>query len=159
MAQMTPNLVSDVQRYYPQIYLACHADHVRARSTAYRLSAHDSSLLAHLDERTSVPAGKLARHFGVAASTLSAALQRLESLGYLTRTPRARDRRAIELRRTPKGSEAMAATSVLDGKRVAGVLARLRPAERRRAVEGLALFAGAALKFQLTHPARRHPSP
>ncbi|HTQ32058.1 MAG TPA: MarR family transcriptional regulator [Opitutaceae bacterium] len=152
---MPPNLVSAVQRHYPQIYTACHVDHVRAASTEYQLSAKDSALLAHLDERTAISAGKLARHLGVAASTLSAALQRLESLGYLIRTPRTRDRRAIELRRTPKGTAAMEATSVLDTRRVAGVLARLRPAERRRAVAGLALLARAALKFQLAHPARR----
>src|SRR5579862_7488882 len=143
-----------IQRYYPQIYLACHVDHVRAASTAHRISARDSGLLAHLDEENGITAGQLARHLGVAASTLSAAIARLESLGYLTRQARPRDRRIIELRLTAQGAEAMAATSVLDRGRVAGLLARLTPADCRRAVAGLALLARAAGELQLHRSAR-----
>ena len=68
-----------LQRHFPQIYLACHTDHVRARSTPYRLSAKDSMLLAHLDENEPISASELARHCGVAASTMSAALQHVEA--------------------------------------------------------------------------------
>src|ERR1700722_17718941 len=93
-----------LQRHYPQIYLACHADHVRARSTPYRLSAKDSMLLSHLDEDEPISAGELARHCGVAASTMSATLQRLEAQGYIQRTPKARDRRNVELRLTARGA-------------------------------------------------------
>ncbi len=152
---MTRNLVSDVQRYYPQIYLTCHVDHMRAVSTPYRLSAKDSVLLTHLDEKAGISAGRLARHLGVNASTLSAAIKRLESLGYLTRAARPKDRRMIELRLTATGAEAMAATSVLDPKRVAKVLARLSPAERVRAANGLALLARGAREFQTSRAARR----
>jgi DNA-binding MarR family transcriptional regulator len=151
---MPPDHVVAIQRYYPQIYLACHVDHVRAISTPHRLSAKDSGLLSHLDEARGITAGQLARHLGVAASTLSAALTRLESLGYLTRHPRPRDRRTIELRLTARGAEAMAATSVLDRRRVAGLLARLTAAECRRAVAGLALLARAAGELQLNRSAR-----
>jgi DNA-binding MarR family transcriptional regulator len=151
---MTHNLVSAVQRCYPQIYLACHVDHMRAVSTPYRLSAKDSVLLVHLDEKAAVSAGRLARHLGVAASTLSAAIQRLESLGYLTRAARPKDRRTIELRLTATGAKAMEATSVLDRKRIASVLARLSLAERNRAVKGLALLARGAAEFQLSCGAR-----
>ena len=42
--------VRAVQIAYPQIYLACHTHHTRARSSAFHLSARDSSLLVHLDE-------------------------------------------------------------------------------------------------------------
>lgn len=153
---MPSNPITAVQRAYPKIYLACHADHVRAASTPHRLSASHSALLAHLDEDESVSAGKLARHLGVAASSLSAALNRLEALGYLSRQPKPRDRRNIEIRLTAKGAEAMAATSVLDSKLVAGVLARLQPAERKRALEGLALLASASDEFRRANPARRN---
>jgi DNA-binding MarR family transcriptional regulator len=151
---MTRNLVTAVQRHYPQIYLACHVDHMRAVSTPYRLSAKDSVLLTHLDEKAAISAGRLARHLGVTASTLSAAIQRLELLGYLTRTARTKDRRTIELRLTATGAKAMEATSVLDPKRVASVLACLSPAERNRAVQGLALLARGAAEFQLRREAR-----
>ena len=146
--------VTAVQRYYPRIYQACHVNHVRAISTSYRLSAKDSALLSHLDEERSITAGRLARHLGVAASTLSAAIQRLESLGYITRTPRTKDRRTIELFLTVVGSKAMAATSVLDHRRVANMLARLPASKRRHAITGLALLAQAAAELQLSRPGR-----
>ena len=137
-------LVREVQRYYPQVYLACHVDHVRARSTPYRISSRDAALLSHLDTREPVTAGALAKHLGVVPSTLSQALKRLEGLGYVQRTRSPENRRAIELRLTEAGAEAMAAGSVLDARRVAELLSRLTPAERRRAVQGLALLARAA---------------
>jgi len=152
---MNAPLVRAVQRAYPQIYLACHVDHVRTKSNRHHLSAHDSTLLAHLDESRATTAGDLARHLGVAASTLSAALARLEKLGHLTRTPARRDRRRIELRLTVQGAEAMAETSVLDRRRVAAVVGELSPREQKRAVAGLALLARAALAFQSHAPRRR----
>lgn len=152
---MPSDLVTAIQRFYPQIYLACHVDHVRAVSTAYRISAQDSSLLAHLDERHPLLAGALAQHLGIAASTLSAAIKRLERLGYLTRRARSRDRRHIELRLTTKGVNAMTQTSVLDPVRLAAVLEELSPAARRRAVAGLGLLAEAARAYQFKQPQRR----
>ena len=137
-------LVRDVQRFYPWIYLACHVDHIRARSTDHRLSAHDASLLAHLDPRQPITAGELARHLNVGAPALSAAVRRLEALGYLKRERRASNRRVVELRLTEAGGKAMAAGSVLDSRRVARLLARLTPAEAKRAVDGLATLARAA---------------
>jgi DNA-binding MarR family transcriptional regulator len=148
--------IAAVQRCYPKIYLACHVDHVRAASTPYRLSASHSALLAHLDEDEAITAGKLARHLGVAASSLSASLNRLETLGYLTRRARPRDRRTIEVRLTPKGAEAMSATSVLDRERVGGLLARLTPAERKRAIDGLELLARAAEEQRRKNSSRRN---
>src|SRR5215213_11135960 len=82
MLRMRDSIVSEVQRLYPQIYLACHVDHVRASSTRWRLSARDSSILAHLDLNRGMSPRTLARHLGVAASTLSAAIRRLAELGY-----------------------------------------------------------------------------
>jgi DNA-binding MarR family transcriptional regulator len=137
-------LVRDVQRYYPQIYLACHVDHVRARSTPYRLSSHDAALLAHLDTREPITAGQLASHLGVGRPALSETVKRLERLGYVQRSRRTGDRRTVDLRLTEAGAEAMAAGSVLDAERVARLLRRLKPAERVRAVRGLALLAKAA---------------
>lgn len=152
---MNASLVRSVQRAYPQVYLACHVDHVRTKSNRHHLSAHDSAVLAHLDEARATTAGALARHLGVAASTLSAALTRLEQLGHLSRSPAPRDRRRVELRLTAQGAEAMAETSVLDPRRVAAVLASLSPRDQKRAVAGLSLLARAALDFQNRAPRRR----
>jgi DNA-binding MarR family transcriptional regulator len=152
---MPRNLVHAIQRFYPQIYLACHVDHVRAKSNVHHVSAHDSSLLVHLDETEPTLAGELARHLGVASSTLSAALDRLEALGHLVRRPGARDGRKVEVRLTAKGAAAVAEVSVLDRRRLEGVLAGLTAAEQKRAVAGLALLARAARAFQEKAPRRK----
>ena len=39
---MNDDDVFEVQRLYPQIYLACHTDHVRAASTKWRISSQDA---------------------------------------------------------------------------------------------------------------------
>lgn len=152
---MSRQLALMVQRSFPKIYLACHVDHVRTKSNRHHLSAHDSSILTHLDEATPVVAGQLARHLGVSASTLSAALKRLETLGYLVRQSAAKDRRQFELRLTATGAKAMSESSVLDTQRVLGLLTKLPPAQRRRAVAGLALLAEAAVAYQTDAPRRK----
>ncbi|HWY59139.1 MAG TPA: MarR family winged helix-turn-helix transcriptional regulator [Terriglobales bacterium] len=141
---MKPSDVELVQRFYPQIYLACHKRHIRAASTKYRLSARDSSILVHLNETDPVTPTELAAHLSVRGSTLSAAIQRLEELGYLQRKKMPRDRRTVALTLTPQGAKAMAETSVLDSERVEGVLAKLKRDERKRALEGLELLARAS---------------
>ena len=80
----------------------------------------------------------LARHLGVAASTLSAAIARLTGHGYISQQRDAADRRAIGLRLSAKGAKAMQASSVLESPRVKRMLGRLTVAERRRALDGLA---------------------
>jgi len=129
---------------YPQIYLACHARHVRARSSEAALSASDGSLLSHLSEIEPISPRELAKHLGITAGTLSAAVERLAGLGYLRKDRRGDDRRRVDLRLSPRGARAMEASSVLDVARVQKVLARLEPGERAAAVEGLAVLARAA---------------
>ena len=136
--------VSAVQRLYPQIYVACHNDHIRAASTEWRISSQDASILVHLNRETGLRPSSLARHLGVAPSTLSAAVSRLEKLGYLTNQPATRDKRQRELRLTERGAQAISATSVLNSDRVAALMQKLTRDERKAAVHGLALLARAA---------------
>jgi DNA-binding MarR family transcriptional regulator len=133
-----------VQTCYPQIYLACHTRHVRAASSPHRLSARDSSLLAHLDEWRPTAPSVLARHLDVGASTLSAAIKRLVRLGYVEQDRHPEDARRLRLRLAAKGAVAMRESSVLDARRVQRVLARLTAADRRAALDGLALLARAS---------------
>jgi len=144
---MNDDDVFEVQRLYPQIYLACHTDHVRAVSTKWRISSQDASILVHLDRESGLSPRELASHLGVAPSTLSAAIARLAELGYLTSDPNQNDRRKRELRLTARGAEAIAATSVLDAERVKALLNKLKPDERKAAVRGLALLAQAARRL------------
>jgi len=133
-----------VQVAYPQIYFACHTRHIRRASTATRLSAADSTLLAHLDEDRATRPTELAKHLGLAASTLSAAINRLGKLGYVSLGKAISDGRAVDLRLTAKGTAAMQASSVLDAALVAKMLAQLSSTERNRALEGIGLLAKGA---------------
>jgi DNA-binding MarR family transcriptional regulator len=145
---MADNDVYEVQRLYPQIFVACHTDHVRAVSTKWRVSSQDASILVHLDREFGLSPRALAGHLGVAPSTLSAAIARLSKLGYLTSKPNEKDRRKRELRLTVRGAEAISSTSVLDAKRVRAMLSKLRPGERKEALRGLALLAQAARRLK-----------
>lgn len=144
---MTDDDVFEVQRLYPQIYVACHTDHVRAVSTKWRISSQDASILVHLDRDSGLSPRTLASHLGVAPSTLSAAIARLAELGYLTNEPHGADRRKRELRLTARGAEAIASTSVLNADRVRTLLKKLKPAERKAALRGLALLARGARRL------------
>ena len=140
--------VHEVQRLYPQIYVACHNDHVRAASTEWRISSQDASILVHLDRETGLSPRALAKHLGVAPSTLSAAISRLSKLGYLSSEPDVKDKRRRELRLTARGAEAIAATSVLDAERVRSLMNKLTGPERKAALRGLALLARAARELK-----------
>jgi DNA-binding MarR family transcriptional regulator len=144
---MADDDVSEVQRLYPQIYVACHTDHVRAASTTWRISSQDASILVHLDRQFGLSPRKLAAHLGVAPSTLSSAISRLAKLGYLSSQASQKDRRERELRLTSRGAKAISATSVLDAERVKALLNQLKPGERKEALRGLALLARAACRL------------
>jgi len=133
----------EVRRCYPQIYFACHVRHTRRRSTEHDLSAQDSVYLGHLDRERPTNPKTMARHLGIADSTLSAFVNRAQQLGYVERLVSERDRREAELRLTERGEDAMRATSVLDLDRLLLVLGRLSESERECAVDGLVLLAQA----------------
>ena len=85
---MSKDEVLEVQRLYPQIYIACHTDHIRAVSTAWRISSQDASILVHLDREAGLSPRRLASHLGVAPSTLSAAIQDFRSWDTSATRPR-----------------------------------------------------------------------
>ncbi|HEY8226603.1 MAG TPA: MarR family transcriptional regulator [Pyrinomonadaceae bacterium] len=141
---MTDDDIYELQRLYPQIYIACHTNHVRAISTKWRISSQDAAILVHLDRERGLSPRELAAHLGISASTLSAYIARLSALGYLTSRASETDGRRREIRLTERGAEAISATSVLDRKRVGELLRKLKPAERKAALRGLQLLADAA---------------
>lgn len=135
-----------VQMLYPRVYMACHTDHVRAASSEAQLSSRDSAILAHLSVGELRNPTGLARHLKVSPSTLSEALAKLSELGYVRIRRDEADERRQKLELTPKGLDAMSRTSVLDYGRVVRLLERLSAKDRKRAIEGLALLADAALE-------------
>jgi MarR family transcriptional regulator, organic hydroperoxide resistance regulator len=129
---------------YPRIYFACHTRHVRDPQTGAALSAHQASILDHLDEVDPLSTTALAEHMGVTVATMSLALDRLERKGYVRRARDPQDRRRVLVRVTAAGVRVREAKSVLDPARVEQVLAQLAPADRAAALEGLALLARAS---------------
>jgi DNA-binding MarR family transcriptional regulator len=135
--------IAQIQFAYPQIYYACHTRHDRRRSTAGHLSPRDSQMLVHLDQGAALPVSRLAHHMGLAASTVSEALTRLESLGFVHKAPASSDRRQVGVRLTAKGVAAVRAGSVLETQRLRRVLARMSVRDRVAVVSGLTRLARA----------------
>jgi len=146
----------EVQRCFPDIYLACHVRHARARSSPRGLSSQDSMYLGHLHRKRPVSPGGLARHLGVAGSTVSAFLKRMEDLGYVARERSATDGRETVLRLTPDGDEARRAASILDTARLERILSQLSAPDRRLVVQGLGKLAeacrGARAQYESSGP-------
>src|SRR5215471_16638325 len=96
----------DVRRlltFYPKIYFACHTRHVRDRRTNRLLSAHQASVLDHLDEVEDTNLRTLAAHMGVTASTMSITVSRLVRRGYVVRRKATHDARQLQLLLTRSG--------------------------------------------------------
>jgi DNA-binding MarR family transcriptional regulator len=136
--------VETVLRCYPQIYFACHRRHVRDQQTQAIISAHQASVLDHLDDVNNTSLFTLAQHMGVTPSTMSLTIDRLERGGYVTRERSTADKRRVDLRLTASGVLIKRQQKVLEPDLIAAMLARLDEATRRRALEGLELLAGAA---------------
>jgi DNA-binding MarR family transcriptional regulator len=139
--------VETVLECYPQIYFACHRRHVRDQQTKAVLSAHQASVLDHLDEVEGTSLLDLAKHMGVTASTMSLTVDRLERGGYVTRERSKEDRRRVDLRLTASGARIKRQQKVLEPELVAAMLARLDDSERRKALRGLELLAEAAVEM------------
>jgi DNA-binding MarR family transcriptional regulator len=152
---MTNPDVLAVIRFYPQIYLACHVEHRTRGSSRSGLTSRDAAFLAHLDDPGGTGPAALARHLGIAGSTLSAALTRLAAQRLVRIEPDPADGRRRLVLLTEAGREIIASGSVLDPGRVAALLARLAPSERRKAVEGLKLLAAAARALRDSEGERR----
>ena len=140
---MPENAVRQVMELYPRIYFACHTRHVRDPQTRRLLSAHQASILDHLDEHEPLALLDLAHHMGVTPSTMSLNVERLVRRGYVSRERAAEDGRRLKLRITTSGVRLREAKSVLDPARVRALLARLTPGQREAGIHGLALLARA----------------
>ena len=129
---------------YPRIYFACHTRHVHDPDTGGAVSAHQASILDHLDEVDPLSMTDLAGHMGVTVATMSLAIDRLERRNYVRRDRDPQDRRRVLLRVTPAGVRLREAKSVLDPVRVEQVLGQLSAADRDKALAGLELLARAS---------------
>ena len=68
--------VRQVLADYPRIYFACHSRNVRDPRTREKVSAHQASILDHLDPVEPTSLQDLASHMGVTPGTMSLAIER-----------------------------------------------------------------------------------
>jgi DNA-binding MarR family transcriptional regulator len=146
--------IRQLMTYYPQIYFACHTRHVRDPRRKLVLSAHQASVLDHLDEIEATDLRTLAAHMGVTDSTMSLTINRLVRQGYVSRGRDPRDARRANLLLTRAGVRIKSEKSVLDPARVQAVLENLSAQERESALRGLALLARASHEAMKTHRSR-----
>ena len=147
--------VQQVLDAYPKIFFACHARHVQDPKTRRVLSAHQASILDHLDSVEPTSLLDLAKHMGVTPSTMSITLDRLARHGYIARRRDPHDKRRSALRLTEAGERIRRAQSVLEPARVAGMLEALSQQDRAHALRGLALLAKAAGLFMSSGPPKK----
>ncbi|MCG6955113.1 MAG: MarR family winged helix-turn-helix transcriptional regulator [Gemmatimonadetes bacterium] len=133
-----------VRHAHRRIELACRIRQVQDSGASGRISAHQASVLSHLDREDPTMVGELADHLGVTPSTMSLTLKRMEAAGYVRRDRDPSDRRVMNVRLTDAGVRVRNARSVLDPERVAAMLALLGAEDRVDALRGLRLLAGAA---------------
>lgn len=158
--EATPRLL----KAYPAIFLACHQEHRRDPLTERTLSAHQGSILDHLDAVEPTSLTQLAEHMGVTPSTMSLHVDRLVAGNHVTRTRDPADKRRALLLLTEAGLRIKQASSVLEPELVTALLSRL-PAEQRQAgILGLEVLASAARELMAAHSrsrawAARRPDP
>lgn len=141
---MIREAVRQVLEHYPRIFFACHQRHRRDPKTRRLISAHQASILDHLDEVEPTTLMSLAMHMGVTPGTMSLGVARLVRQGYVIRARDRSDARRLNLRLSAAGVRVKEAQSVLEPKRLHSVLRRLSAEERRAAVHGLSLLSRAA---------------
>jgi DNA-binding MarR family transcriptional regulator len=154
---MYSDAIRQLMEFYPRIYFACHRRHVRDPKSKRILSAHQGSILDHLDSREPVMLLELARHMGVTPSTMSLQIEQLVRKGYVTRARDKKDGRRLMLRLSESGVRVREANSVLDTERVGKMLARLSLEERTAGLAGLGLLAKAASQQTKDLEKRRKP--
>jgi DNA-binding MarR family transcriptional regulator len=131
---------------YPKIFFACHVRHVRDPETRKELSAHQASILDHLDDKEPTSLMTLAKHMGVTASTMSLTVDRLVRSGHVVREKDPGDARRVCLRLTPDGLRIKTMEKLLDPELVRDMLARLPAEHREVGLRGLELLAAAAVQ-------------
>ncbi len=128
----------------PRIERACRPRTVNDPRTGVSVTAKQLTTLAQLDEEDPVMVTELADFLGVTASTVSLNLTRLEEAGFVRRARDPADRRVMNVYLTMEGARMRDRHAGIDPERVARLLDRLSPLERRRATEAFARLAEAA---------------
>ena len=144
MPNVPASAVQKVVDLVPRILYACRRLDARTLSTGRALSPQQALILDQLDPDVPTSLQALAAQMNVTAPTMSVAIGRLVREGYVRRDRDEIDGRRLDLTLSPAGVRVRKATSSLDPKRVAALLARLSAGDRASAIRGLTALAEAA---------------
>ncbi|MGE0439426.1 MAG: MarR family winged helix-turn-helix transcriptional regulator [Gemmatimonadales bacterium] len=140
--------VAQVLAAYPVIHHALRQREVPAGEAV--VSAHQATVLGHLDQRDGRTVGDLAQTLGLAMPTVSLLIDRLGRLGMVQRDRDAADKRRVLVRLTAAGAQVARDRSLLDPVRVRSLLEELTPDERAAGVAGLTTLARAIRRWRRT---------
>ncbi len=144
MAMVAKSDVETVLECYVQIHLACHARPATESEGGTEISPHQGKVLGHLQLSTGTTVLDLARHMGVAPSTMSLTLDRLERGGFVRRQKDDEDRRRTMIFLTPLGERTKSRNKVLQPELIAAMLGKLPVARRKEVVRGMRFLMAAA---------------
>jgi DNA-binding MarR family transcriptional regulator len=102
------------------------------------MTVAQAATLEALGREGSLRLGRLGKLLGIAPSTLTRNLTRLEEAGFVRRVSDGADGRAAQVELTEKGRRARLRLEAIEDEFAMRVLARLSPSARERALEGLA---------------------
>lgn len=122
---------------YPAIYLACHRRHVRDDETGAVVTAHQASVLDHLDIQKPTTLSNLAEHLGVGRSAMSIQVNQLARKGYVRRKAVPGDRRKVGLILSDAGNRVKKQNTVLDPDLVRAMFASMPEPVLESALEGI----------------------
>ena len=129
---------------YPAIYLACHRCHVRDDENGAIVTAHQASVLDHLDTERPTTLSVLAEHLGIGRSAMSIQVKRLVRRGYVRRRSLHGDRRSVGLILTNAGNRIKKQNTVLDPDLVKAMFATMSESEIESALQGIERLAAYA---------------
>ena len=152
MPNAPASAVQKIVDLVPRILYACRRLDARTLSTGRSLSPQQALILDQLDRDVPVSLQALAAQMNVTAPTMSVAIGRLVREGYVRRDRDEIDGRRLDLTLSPAGARVRKATSSLDPRRVAALLARLSAGERESAIRGITALAEAARGDERSEP-------
>jgi MarR family transcriptional regulator, organic hydroperoxide resistance regulator len=122
---------------YPAIYLECHRRHIRDDESGAVVTAHQASILDHLDIQKPTTLSKLAEHLGIGRSAMSIQVTHLVRRGYIRRRAIRGDDRKAGLTLTAAGNSVKKQNTVLDPDLVRSLFASMPEAELESALRGI----------------------
>jgi DNA-binding MarR family transcriptional regulator len=122
---------------YPAIYLACHRRHVRDDENGAIVTAHQASVLDHLDTERPTTLSVLAEHLGIGRSAMSIQVKRLVRRGYVRRRSFHGDHRSVGLILTNAGNRIKKQNTVLDPDLVKAMFGSMSESEIESALQGI----------------------